>query len=56
MKVYLGKTEWYPVYVIYEEDPDETEVPDELVERFRKAREEFDEVQDRLREIYESTD
>lgn len=56
MFVELDVTEWYPVYYArksedYPEDND-TEVPDELVERFEKTLKEFQDVQEELYKIY----
>lgn len=56
MLVALDVEEWYPVYYVrksedYPEDND-TEVPDELVERFEKTLEEFQDVQEELRKIH----
>jgi hypothetical protein len=51
--------EWYLVYCIKDLSSDDGwyyDIPMELVERYERVMEEFDEVQEELRDIYKSQD
>lgn len=56
MIVHIEKDEWWPVFSpvkVESIDLDTIEMPDELVERYKKADAEFSEVQRLLREYYD---
>lgn len=52
--VVISETEWFPIYEIYEDLEDsygvQVEIDSSLLERYRKACEEFNTVQAELRE------
>lgn len=58
MKALIVHSEWYPMFSVETDWDDDTrvdkviEVPDTLVERYRKASREFGEVQDELYDLW----
>jgi len=57
MKVYVETDEWYPVYTIYESDEyarmysKQYDVPDKLLNRYKKSLDAFKRVQSELKRI-----
>lgn len=53
-KVYLSQDEAFPIYDIYEDDfmGVEVEIPQELIDRYKKVNEEYDAMQKELAKYY----
>ena len=52
MKVTIDQTEWYPIYVIEEDQESTLEIPQELITKFNNNLKEFTNIQNELRPMY----
>lgn len=53
MKIYIMETEWWPIYIVYEEEPGDigVNVCDGFLDEYKSVRKEFDKMQKTLREL-----